>query len=103
MVLILNQPVDLVFLNRIQQLGQEAGDAVLLGGVLIRCAVRAFGIALGLLLPDQFVVDALGRIVIDRRLGFGARVHRRPPTAIGEVDDESFASGLNGGLIHLVA
>src|ERR1035437_8731616 len=47
---VFEQPFGLLFVNRVEQLGQEAADAILLVGVLIRCAVRAFGVALGLLL-----------------------------------------------------
>src|ERR1035437_1408800 len=47
---VFEQPFGLLFVNRVEQLGQEAADAILFVGVLIRCAVRAFGVALGLLL-----------------------------------------------------
>ena len=74
--------------DRVEQLGEKASDTIFLRGVLIGCAIRSFGVTLGHFLPDQLVVDALGRVKIHRRLGFGAGAHRRSSATKGEVNDE---------------
>jgi hypothetical protein len=68
------QAFGLGFINRIQQLGEDAGYAIFLGGVLIRGSSGAFGVTLGPLLVDQFREDPGRRLVIYRRLGLGAGI-----------------------------
>ena len=100
---IFEQALGFLLIDWIEQLGEKAGDTILLWRVLVRRAVRALGVTLGHFLPDQLVVDGLGGVVIHRRLGFGAGVHGRSPAAVGEVDDKSFALGFDDCLVHLVA
>jgi len=99
---IFEQAFDFLLVDRVERLRQETGDAIFLGRVLVWRAFRTLGVALGHFLPDQFVIDDLGGVVIHWGLGFGASAHCRSPATIGEVDDEQLALGFNGGLVHLV-
>ena len=72
---IFEQAFDLMLVDRIEQLGEDAGCAIFLGGVLIRGSSGAFGVTLGPLLVDQFREDPGRRLVIYRRLGLGAGIH----------------------------
>src|SRR5438132_188098 len=51
--------------DRVEQLGQDAGGAIGLVGLLVRGAVLAGGVPLGGLLLHQFVVDLPGGGVVD--------------------------------------
>ena len=99
---IFEQEVRLVLGDGVEQLGEEAGDTIFLGRVLIRGAFGAFGVSLGLFLPDQLREDLGGGVEVHGLRRFRARAQGGSSPTEGERDEEQVACGFDGGLVNLV-
>ena len=109
-VLLLRPPVgmldelrDLVLIDRVEQLREDARGLLLPVGVLVGRSVLTGRVALGGLLRDELVVDFL-RLFVGHGGGcFNAGLQRGAAATVGLGDDQSVDLGFDSGLVDLVA
>lgn len=71
--------------------------------MLVRRSLFSECVAFGGLLGNELLVDPLCLLLYDGLCGLRTSGQNASPAAIGEVDDEAAAGGLDGSLVNLVA
>ena len=97
---IIQQQFQHILINGVEELGVDAAGLAVT--VLVRAAVLAGCVTFTGLLPDEFVIDGLCRVIIDRGGCFGAGLQCGTPATIGKGDDVPAVLGLDGCLVDFI-
>lgn len=99
---ILDELADLAAGDGVEKLGQYPGEPSRMLRLVVEGAGFAGGVAFGLFLAHQLVVDGLGGPIADGHGSLASGAQGGASAAKSEIDAISTVTGFNGGLVDLV-